>query len=47
MKEEESRMSHEKKRVKDERRKVLTPSASSDDNLEPKLTHIRKKLLHA
>jgi len=47
MKEEEGRITQEKKRVKDERKKVMTPSASSDDNLEPKLTHIRKKLLHA
>lgn len=35
--------------MKDERKKIFTPSGSSggEDNLEPKLTHIRKKLLHA
>jgi hypothetical protein len=48
MKEEERQIANEKRRVKDERKKIFTPSASSgEDNLEPKLTHIRKKLLHA
>ena len=48
MKEEEGRITQEKRRMKDERKKIFTPSGSSgEDNLEPKLTHIRKKLLHA
>jgi hypothetical protein len=49
MKEEECRITQEKRRMKDERKKIFTPSGSSggEDNLEPKLTHIRKKLLHA
>jgi cytosolic carboxypeptidase protein 2/3 len=48
MKEEEERQVHEKRRQKNDRKKIMTPSGSSEDNLEPpKLTHIRKKLLNA